>query len=244
MLDPSIQQLSADGSQEYLEGKYNWRESMDENAHAIETLSTIIRSRRSIRNFSNEVPPKEVMEEILQSAIFAPFGRATDLPPKDIRKIFVFSQGTEKIHIARELLLRQIRHIARNVKIVLLFFPFFRKKMGLFSKRISSAAENGIPGLSEGAFYIVVAVKKGFPSMEKQTIAHAMHNMWLSATAQGLGFQLVSITGIMSKNNDFMRLLGLMPGDYELDGCVIGVAKTAPEPRDERNLEDFVTWVQ
>lgn len=217
---------------------------MGENAQAIETLSAIIRARRSLRSFTNAVPPTDGMKEILQSAIFAPFGRATDLPPKDIRKIFVFSQGTENINIARELLLGQIRRVARKVNIVLLLFPFFRKKMGPFSKRISALAENGIPGLAEGAFYIVVAVKKGFPSMEKQTIAHAMQNMWLSATAQGLGFQLVSITGIMSKNKEFMQLLGLKPGDYELDGCVIGVPKMAPEPREERHLEDFVTWVQ
>ncbi len=215
-----------------------------ENAQAIEALSAIIRARRSIRSFTDAVPPAEGMKEILQSAIFAPFGRATDLPPKDIRKIFVFSQGTENMNIARELLLGQIRRVARKVNIVTLLFPFLRKKMGVFSKRISELAENGIPGLEEGPFYIVVAVKKGFPSMEKQTIAHAMQNMWLSATAQGLGFQLVSITGIMSKNREFMQLLGLKPGDYELDGCVVGIPKMAPEPREDRHLEDFVTWVR
>jgi len=217
---------------------------MEEKAQAIEALSAIIHARRSIRSFTNAVPPIEGMNEILQSAIFAPFGRATDLPPEDIRKIFVFTQGTEKINLARELLLGEIRRVAHKVNITLLLFPFLRKKLGLFSKRISAAAENGIPGLSEGAFFVVVAVKKGFPAMEKQTIAHAMQNMWLSATAQGLGFQLVSMTGIMSKNKEFMHLLGLKPGDYELDGCVIGVPKTAAEPREERHLEDFVTWVR
>lgn len=80
--------------------------------------------------------------------------------------------------------------------------------------------------------------------MEKQTIAHAMQNMWLSATAQGLGFQPISTTGIMSKNKEFMQLLGLNPGDYELDGCVIGVPNGNPEPREERQLKDFVTWIQ
>ena len=217
---------------------------MEENAQAIETLSAIIRARRSIRSFTNSVPSAEGMKEILQSAIFAPFGRATDLAPKDIRKIFVFSQDTENMTIARELLLGQIRRVARKVRIVLLLFPFLGKKMGLFSKRISALAENGIPGLADGAFYIVVAVKKGFPAMEKQTIAHTMQNMWLSATAQGLGFQLVSQTVMMSKNKEFMSLLGLKPGDYELDGCVIGMPKMVPEPCEERHLEEFVTWVQ
>jgi nitroreductase len=224
--------------------KYTLREPMETNAQAAETLSAIIRARRSIRSFTKAVPPDEGMKEILQSAIFAPFGRATDLASKDIRKIFVFSRDTENMNIARELLLGQIRRVARKVQIALLLVPFLRKKMGLFSKRITALAENGIPGLADGAFYIVVAVKKGFPAMEKQTIAHAMQNMWLSATAQGLGFQLVSQTAMMSKNKEFMGLLRLKPGDYELDGCVIGMPKMAPESREERHLEDFVTWVQ
>jgi nitroreductase len=217
---------------------------MEENAQTIETLSAIIRVRRSIRSFTNAVPPTEEMKEIFQSAIFAPFGRATDLPPKEIRKIFVISKDTQSMNRATELLYMEIRCVARKVKIITLLFPFLKKRMGLFAKRISAVAENGIPGLSEAPYYIVVAVKKGFPSMEKQTIAHAMQNMWLSATAQGLGFQLVSLTGIMSKNKEFMQLLGLKPGDYELDGCIIGVPKTAAEPREERQLEDFVTWVR
>lgn len=145
---------------------------------------------------------------------------------------------------ARELLLTEIRRVARKVKIAITLFPFFKKRMALFAERISVVAKNGIPGLSDAPYYIVVATRKGFPAMEKQTIAHAMQNMWLAATAQGLGFQPVSMTSMMSKNKDFMQLLGLKAGDYELDGCAVGVQKAAAEPREERQLEDFVTWVR
>jgi hypothetical protein len=71
-----------------------------------------------------------------------------------------------------------------------------------------------------------------------------MQNMWLSATARGLGFELISATGIMSKNKEFMKLLGLKAGDYVIDGCVIGVPKTAPVPREESHVEDYVTWIR
>src|SRR6266540_2895364 len=74
------------------------RECMEENAQTIGFLSEVIRARRTIRSFTNDVPPEEGMKEILQSAIFAPFGRATDLPPKEIRKIFIFSHGTENMN--------------------------------------------------------------------------------------------------------------------------------------------------
>ncbi len=202
-----------------------------------------MRERRTIRSFSNDIPSMEAMEEILQSAIFAPFGRATGLPPKEIRKIFVFTQGSETMNQARELLLVEIRNLSRKVNTTITLLPFLKKRMGLFAERISALDKNGIPGLSDAPYYIVVAVKTGFPAMEKQTIAHAMQNMWLSATAQGLGVQPISTTGIMSKNREFMQLLGLAPGEYELDGCILGVPKNAPEPREERLLEDFVTWV-
>lgn len=216
---------------------------MEDNA-AINTLSVIIRARRTIRSFSNDAPPMEVMKAILESAVFAPFGRATGLPPHEIRKIFVFAQGTPPMNRARELLFAQIRDVARKANAAITLLPFLKKRMGLFAQRISMLAKNGIPGLSEAPFYIVVAVKKGFPAMEKQTLAHAMQNMWLSAAAQGLGFQPISQTSMMSKNKEFMQLLGLKPGDYELDGCIIGVPKSVPDPREERHLNDFVTWVQ
>lgn len=145
---------------------------------------------------------------------------------------------------ARELLLTEIRHVDRKVKIAVTLLPFLKKSMGTFAGRTSTLAKNGIPGLSDAAYYIVVATRKGFPAMEKQTTAHAMQNMWLMATAQGLGFQPVSTTSMMSKNKEFMQLLGLKAGVYELDGCVIGVQKGPAEPREERHLEDFVTWVR
>jgi nitroreductase len=227
-----------------VEQNYNRRDAMKENDQTAKTLSTIIRARRSIRSFTNAVPLPEEMNEILQSAAFAPFGGATGISLKEIRKIFVFSQGTEKMHRARELLLTQMRRGARKIRIALLLFPFLKKRMQPFANRISALAKTGIPGLTEGAYYIVVAEKKGFPPIEKQSLAHVMQNMWLSATAQGLGFELITATGMMSKNKEFMQLLGLEAGDYAIDGCVIGVPKTAPEPREERQMEDFVTWIK
>lgn len=216
---------------------------MKENDQAVKTLNTIIRTRRTTRRFTNAVPPPEEMNDILQSAIFAPFGGATGIPLKEIRTICVFSQNTEQMNRARELLLAQIRRGARTIRIVLMLFPFLKKRMQPFANRLSALAKNGIPGLTEGAYYIVVAEKKGFPPVEKQSIAHVMQNIWLSATAHDLGFQLISATGMMSKHKEFMQLLGLKAGDYAIDGCVIGVPKTVPQPREERQIEDFVTWI-
>lgn len=217
---------------------------MSEKDQAIETLSTIVRTRRSTRDFRKAVLPPEEINGILQAAILAPFGGATGIPLKEIRRIFVFSNGTEKMDRAQELLLKQIKVNARKLNIILSLFPLLRKGMKNFANRISLFAEKGIPGLINGSFYVIVAEKSGFPPVEKQSIAHAMQNMWLMATAQGLGFQLLSATGMMSKNKEFMKLLGLKAGDYKIDGCIIGQPKAALELTEERELKDFVTWVK
>jgi nitroreductase len=217
---------------------------MSENDHAAKIVSTVIRARRSTRHFTGAVPPIEDMNEILQSAELAPFGGATGIPLREIRKVFVFSQGTQSMNRARELLMGQLKRNSRKIRIVLFCLPFLKKKMLPFSRRIGALAKEGIPGLREAAYYVIIAEKKGFPPVEKQSIAHAMQNMWLSATARGLGFELISATGIMSKNEDFMELLGLKSGDYVIDGCVIGVPKTDPVPRQEYRTEDFVTWLK
>ena len=54
------------------------------------TLEQIIKSRRSIRNFTNEVPPMEDVEEIVESALYAPFGGATGMPLQENQKGFCF----------------------------------------------------------------------------------------------------------------------------------------------------------
>jgi len=208
------------------------------------SLAEVIRSRRSIRSFTTDTPPIDTVKEIIQSAILAPYGGATGIPLKEIRKIFVLSQKTESMEKARELLLAQIRKGARKMNILLALFPFLRKKMKPFSNRLNTLSKNGISGLNEAAYYIIVAEKKGFPPIEKQSIAHALQNMWLTATSLGLAFQLISATGMMSKNKHFLTLLGLPGGEYEIDGCVIGMPQKHPEPREARNIDDFVTWVR
>jgi nitroreductase len=217
---------------------------MKEINNTPKSLTDIIKSRRSTRSFSKESPSDETINEIVTSAIYAPYGGATGIPLKETRKIFVFSQNTGKFNKARELLLNQIQKNTRKMNVLLCLLPFLRKKMQPFCNILNMISKNGIPSLQEASHYIVIAEKKGFPPVEKQSIAHAMQNMWLSATNMGLGFQLVSATGIMANNKQFIELLGLPLGDYTIDGCVIGVPNTIPENTKAVDSTDFVTWIK
>lgn len=213
------------------------------NKH-LKSLEEIIKSRRSIRSFTTDIIPTEDIKQIIQSAILAPYGGATGIPLKEIRKIFIFSQSTEPMRKVHELIHSQLKKNALKIKILLLLFPFLREKMKPFSNKLNALSKNGISSLKEASNYIIVAERKGFPPIEKQSMAHAMQNMWLTATNLDLGFQLISATGIMSKNRQFLKLLGLLKGEYEIDGCVIGVPKKYPDMMKEINIDDFTIWIQ
>ena len=216
---------------------------MVENNNFPKTLEQVIKSRRSIRSFTNEVPRFEDVEEILKAALYAPYGGATGFQLNEIRKVFVFTQNSDKMKEAKELLLSQIKKNSKKMNNLLVFFPFLKKKMEPFANRLKSISSNGIPSLNEAPYYIIVAEKKGFPPIGKQSIAHALQNMWLTATEKGLGFQLISATGKMSNNKQFLQLLGLHQGEYEIDGCVIGYATKYPETIREIDLEQSVKWI-
>lgn len=130
-------------------------------------IEKIIRTRRSCRSFSGQVPD-EVLQKIVESAVYAPFAAGTGIPLKEGRRIFIFRQGTEAMDQARQIIGAQLRSGAAKIGRAVRFFPFLRKKMQFFANRISTTAAKGIPGLSEGSFYIVVAEKKGFPRLQNK----------------------------------------------------------------------------
>ena len=186
--------------------------------------------------------PHEVLQKIVESAVYAPFAAGAGIPLKEGRRIFIFRQGTEPMDQARQIIEAQLRSGASKIGMAVRLFPFLRKKMQFFADRISTTAEKGIPGLTEGSFYIVAAEKKGFPPLAEQTLAHVMENMWLTATAHGVGFQMLSVTNGLAKNTQFMQLLDLPPKEWALNGCIIGMPKHPPKGKRERETEHFIRW--
>ena len=207
-------------------------------------LEQIIVSRRSTRHFTNKIPSKQDIDVIVESAIYAPYWGATGIPLWDIRKIFVIQQNSDKMKKLSELLLSAVKKNARGLNILLKLLPFLQKKMWLFANKLNILSENGMQSLYQAPYYIIVAEKKWFPPIEKQSIAHALENMWLTATNLWLGFQLISATGgLMSKNKEFLDILGLEKGKYQIDGCLVGYATKYPDTVREFDREKFVTWI-
>lgn len=217
---------------------------MSHGNQPFKSLKEVIHLRRSVREFTGAPVSSEDLRTILDSAMYAPFAAATGIPLKDIRKIFIFSQNTDSMKQAQDILLAQIRRNGKVLKLMLLFMPFLRKKMAGFLSVLDAITRNGIPSLNQASFYIVIAEKKGFPPVGKQSIAHALQNMWLTATDLGLGFHLVSATGFLSKNKEFLKLLRLPRGKYELDGCVIGIPVCCSSDQKDIDSDGQIIWME
>jgi nitroreductase len=122
--------------------------------------------------------------------------------------------------------------------------PTLRGKAAGFVGRLSMMKEKGfIPGIGTAPYYIVVAERRGFPPVEQQSLAHCLENMWLKATALGLGFQLVSVTSRMSSDPSFCKILGIPPGEWELMGCAVGYPADELSPSIRPPVEDVTAWL-
>jgi len=192
-------------------------------------LDQILAERRSHRRFRPEFPPDDDVRRILHAGLLAPFVAAAVGSSKDyFRRFFVLKQGSESLKAAMPLVFGEVTRMAGELENAMEKDPRLRAQAGQFAIRLSRFREAGIvPGVGTAPYYIVVAERKGFPPVELQSLAHCMQNMWLKATALGLGFQLVSITSRMSSDPVFCTLLGIEPGSWELMGCAIGIPKTS-----------------
>ena len=207
------------------------------------TFEQTIKSRCSTRSFSKDIPPNDDVNEIIRSCIFAPYANSSGLSYNEIRKVFVFKQNTDSMIKARDLLLTQIKKYSRIINTALIFLPFLKRRLKPFANKLTVISQNGIPALNDAPYFIVIAEKNGFPSNQKQSIAHSLQNIWLTATNLGLGFQMVFMASVMSKNKKFLQLLDLKKGDFVLDGCVIGYPLVNSETKKEYKIDEFVTWI-
>lgn len=208
------------------------------------TFEQVVKSKRSLPNFSSEIPPIDLLNEIVKSCIHAPYAGALGIPLNEVRKIYIFKQGTDSMTTARDILLSEIKKNSKKIYAILKFLPFLRKKIKPFAYRLRVFSPKGIPLLFEAPFFIIIAEKRGFPMVNEESLTHALQNMWLTATNLGLEFQLITAIPHMANNKQFLKLLKLKKGAYALDGCVVGYPYNYAKESKEYEFEKFVTWVE
>jgi len=213
----------------------------DERDNAV--LDDIILGRRTNRAFTKEPPPRAAIEQIIQAGLWAPYAAVAVGGRADFRRFLVFSQGTQAMADAVRLIQLRARSFLESMKPKDEAGTAGSGSAPAYFERIKALAENGHPSLKAAPYFIVLAEYQGIPASGLQSLAHALENMWLKATALGLAFQLISITERMSEDRAFVDLLGLPFGSYVLDGCAIGYPAAAPPEAKRIDAGAVTKWL-
>ena len=209
-------------------------------------LDQILAERRSHRQFTPGIPPEDAIRRIIHAGLLAPYAAAAVGGGQEyFRRFFVMEKGSRSMKAASLLLMEQVRTMGKHLEKEMESDPVLRERAGTFARRLSMIQKMGmVPGVGTAPYYLVVAERRGFPPVELQSLAHCLENMWLKATALGLGFQLVSVTSQMSDHPEFCRILGIPAGGCELAGCAVGYPGERLSPAIRPPLEDVTIWLE
>jgi nitroreductase len=209
-------------------------------------LDQILAKRRSYRMFNTKFPPEDAIRRIIHAGLLAPFAAVAIGDSKDyFRRFFVMKAGSSSITAAAPLVMAEIHRMAEILHEEMKTSPGLREKARGFAQRLAMIKKRGtVPGIGTAPYYIVVAERKGYPPVELQSLAHCLQNMWLKATALGLGFHIVSVTSSMSQNKEFCNLLGIAAGEWELMGCAVGYPKEDLPLSIRPPVEDVTRWLE
>jgi nitroreductase len=209
-------------------------------------LDQVLAQRRSYRMFRPEFPPEDDIRRIIHAGLLAPFaagavGNASDY----FRRFFVMKNGSQSLAAAAPLVMAEIHRMAEILHEEMKTNLGLREKAIGFAQRLAMIKKQGVvPGIGTAPYYIVVAERKGYPHVELQSLAHCMENMWLKATALGLGFQLVSVTSAMSQNPEFCKLLRININEWELMGCATGYPSEELPPSIRPPVDSVTRWLE
>jgi len=207
-----------------------------------QVLDDIIESRRTIRKFKSESPPRTIVEKILQAGLLAPFARISVIR-EDFRKFFVIPRESEVTSKAVYLIKRRSAFAYEELEKQVQQNHIQRSRAERYLGALKIASQEGPPNLGKAPYYVVVAEQRGIPEVAQLSLAHCLENMWLKATVLGLAFQLLSVTERMSEDKEFCELIGVPFGDFALDGCLIGYPDVSPTPSIRSPLGDVTKWL-
>ena len=208
-----------------------------------ELLDEVIKSRRSVRSFKKQSPPKENIEDILNAGMLAPFAAQAVGEIKDFRRFFVFENDTPSIEIAEKLMKNKAVEGLNHFKSILKEKPFLKPRVQPFMDKLQMTVDNGVLGVGTAPYFIVVAEVRGIPPVEQESIAHCLENMWLKATALKLGFHLVSLTSQMAEDKEFLTLLNIPAGKYSINGCAVGYPAIGTPSVNRPEVKDVTIWM-
>jgi len=206
-------------------------------------LDAIIKRRRTVRSFTPEMPKRQAIEEIINAGLWAPYAALAVAGEQVFRRFFVIQNGSPILSKVSELIQQQARASLEEMNRTFNEKPFLREKSVDFMNRLSSMVEKGFPDLLSAPCLIIIAERKGIPPAEKQSLAHAIQNMWLKATALGLGMRLISVIESLTENTNFCNLVGLSNGEFAFSGCIVGFSAQEPNVGKRPGCDEVTKWM-
>jgi nitroreductase len=205
-------------------------------------LDRIIESRRTVRRFKAESPPKGVIEKVLQAGLQAPYAQIS-VSREDFRRFVVISRESPVTAKAAALMKSRCQIVAQELSSKLEENSAQKLRGERYLGALRTSGEQGPPNLGKAPYFVVVAEQRGVPDVALHSLAHCLENMWLKATALDLAFQLLSLTERMDEDKEFCDLIGIPFGEYALDGCLIGYPDAAPSPPKRPGLSSVTKWL-
>jgi nitroreductase len=206
------------------------------------TLDQIIGERRTVRKFKAEAPSRDLIQDIMEAGLLAPYGQIA-VTREDYRRFVVIPRESEATAKVASLIKRKGAAMYDELEERLSKEEIQKGKGGRYMGFLKMIGQQGLPTLGKVPYYIVVAEQRGIPDAAGRSIAHCLENMWLKATALGLGFQLLSITERMAEDREFCDLIGIPFGEFALDGCLIGFPEDVTQPSKRPPLEEVTRWM-
>ena len=203
-----------------------------------EALDRVIRARRSARRFSSEAVSRDAVADVVEAGRQAPYAGLSNRGATDFRRFFAIARGSAVHALLRERI-RAVVGAKADAFAAAQADPDPRAAGMLAAMR--GIAEKGPPPW-DAAWLLVVAERRGFPPREGQALAHALENMWLEATALGLGLQLVSAVEDLSDDDAACAALGLRTGEFLLGACLLGPSADLPRESARTEPELRLTW--
>ncbi len=190
-----------------------------------EEFNSLIRSRRSVfpKDYTGEKVDEEIIEQMLKNAVWAPNHKMTE----PWRFMVFTGAGLKRLAEFQSGLYREVALKDGSFK--------EEKYQGLLTKPAQSSHIISI-GMKRDE-------KKGLPEMEELGAVYcAVQNMYLTATAYGLGCYLSS--GGVTYFEEAKEFFGLGKDDKLLGFLNVGMPKGAVPDGKRKALVDVVKWVE
>lgn len=206
-------------------------------------LDQIIIQRQTSRTFLPETPDKSLVEAIIEAGRLAPFGELAVFKQTDFRKFFVIAATSGVITELRQVVMAGLQKLVDNtLKPRVEQNPVLKVPIKAFSNIINS----GSAQIGAAPWFVIMAERRAeYPKVENVSLGYVMENMYLKATALGLGLQVISSIGITGGDDEQLcAILGIRPGEFGLDACNIGYTDKSSRLSPREVPVNSISWME